>query len=127
MVEVQSYRDLVVWQKAMDLVVMVYAATESFPKNQQYGLTAQVQRSAVSVPSNIAEGRTRHSANDFIYHLNIARGSLAEIETQLTIAHRLDYLSEIDHERLLKHSREIMMMLHGLRTSIEKPKLKPVT
>jgi four helix bundle protein len=81
---VKSYRDLAVWQKAMDVADEVFALTESFPKEQRFILSSQLQRSAISVPSNIAEGRSRHSANDFIYHLNIARGSLAEMETQLT-------------------------------------------
>ncbi len=128
---VQSYRDLIVWQKAMELAVEVFAITNAFPKEQRYVLTSQIQRSAFSIPSNIAEGRSRHSRNDFIYHLNIARGSLAELETQLLIAQRLNYLDPASLTSLLDQSEEITRMLFGLRDSLtpsaKTSNLKPET
>lgn len=93
MSRVRSYRDLVAWQKAMRLVIDVYRCTQSFPKAEIYGLTAQLRRAAVSVPSNIAEGQGRASIGEFKQFLCHARGSLLEIETQLQIAQSLEYLS----------------------------------
>jgi len=87
--QVKSYKDLIVWQKAMDLVEMVYQVTRSFPKDELYGLTNQLRRAAVSVPSNIAEGQAHNSTAEFRNFLSIAHGSLAEVETQLLIAERL--------------------------------------
>jgi len=84
----QSYKELIAWRKAMDLVVEVYRVTRSFPGDELYGLTSQLRRAAVSVPSNIAEGQARYSRREFCHFLTIARGSLAEIETQVRIAAR---------------------------------------
>ncbi|NLN94425.1 MAG: four helix bundle protein [Candidatus Hydrogenedens sp.] len=92
--KINSYKDLQVWQKAMDLVDLIYTATRSFPKDELYGLTNQLRRAAVSVPSNIAEGRSRQSKLEYRQFISIARGSLAEIETQLIIAQRQGYLTE---------------------------------
>jgi four helix bundle protein len=89
----QNYRDLIAWQKAMDLVVAVYRATEQFPKEEIYALTSQIRRAAVSIPSNIAEGQGRGTVNEFTHFLRIAHGSLRELETQLLIAQRLEYLN----------------------------------
>ena len=86
---VHHYSDLIVWQKAMDLVVHVYEVTESFPQREVFGLTNQVRRAAVSIPSNIAEGQGRGTTKDFLHFLAIARGSLQEVETQLLLAYRL--------------------------------------
>ncbi len=119
MLAVQNYRDLLVWQKAMDFSEFVFRITETFPKNQQYVLTAQLQRSVLSVPSNIAEGRSRHSVNDFIYHLNIARGSLAEAETQLMLSHRLGFIDDKVIEQCFNYSEEMTKMLFGLRASLK--------
>jgi len=94
---VKSYKDLIVWQKAMDLVETVYKATKEFPKDELYSLTNQLRRAAVSIPSNIAEGHARNSTAEFKNFLYIAKGSLAEVETQLLIAERLNY---INHEQL---------------------------
>src|SRR6266478_3994026 len=91
MSKVSHFRGLRVWQGAMDLVEAVYRLSEAFPKTEIYGLTAQVRRAAVSVPSNIAEGHTRASTKEYLNHLSIAQASLAEIETQLEIAQRLNY------------------------------------
>lgn len=89
MAEIRSYRDLVVWQKGMDLVEGVYRVTKAFPKDEVYGLTSQIRRAVVSIPSNIAEGQSRMTSGEFIHFLGIARGSLAELETQIILAQRL--------------------------------------
>jgi len=110
----RSYRDLIVWQKAIDFVESIYKSTKNFPNHEQYGLSSQLRRSAVSVPSNIAEGQARQHAKEFQQFLHISLGSLAEVHTQLIIAHRLDYLSE---DRLLEHEaaiKEIRKMLYSL-------------
>lgn len=90
---VRSFRDLRVWQAAVDLVEQVYLLTQQFPKHEMYGLASQMQRAAVSIPSNIAEGHTRTHSKEYLHHLSIARGSLAELQTQLEIALRLKYCS----------------------------------
>lgn len=90
---VKTYKDLVAWQRAMDLVVTVYQLLQHFPKEEKYDLASQIRRSAVSVPSNIAEGQGRGVGNEFAHHLRIAQGSLQELETQLLIAERLGYVS----------------------------------
>ena len=87
-----SFRDLRVWQLSMELVEIIYRLTRNFPKHEIYGLTSQIQRAAVSVPSNIAEGHTREHTKEFLHHLSIAQASLAELDTQLEIAARLNYL-----------------------------------
>jgi four helix bundle protein len=116
---IKSYRDLDVWKKSVLLVTEVYKATANFPKEEIYGLTSQIKRSAVSVPSNIAEGRGKRSTRDFIRFLNISYGSLCELETQLIIANNLALLKETDLDILLNTSGEIARMLNGLITSLE--------
>lgn len=111
---VKSYKDLIVWQKAMDLVTMVYALTRQFPREELYGLTNQVRRAAISVPSNIAEGQARQSTAEFRNFLSIARGSLAEVETQLLIAQRLKYLTQKDLSQVMATHQEISKMLPAL-------------
>lgn len=88
-----GYKDLIAWQKGMDLVATIYDATQSFPSHEQFGLTSQLRRAAVSVPSNIAEGKAHYSNRDFVRFLRHARGSLAEIETQVLIAQQRKYLN----------------------------------
>ena len=95
--KLKSFRDLRVWQLAMELVELIYRVTQSFPKHEVYGLTSQMQRAAVSVPSNLAEGHTREHTKEYLHHLSMAQASLAELETQLEIAARLNYL---DREKL---------------------------
>src|SRR5436305_818343 len=114
----KSYRDLIVWQKAMDLVVEVYRSTGSFPREETYGLTSQVRRAAVSIPSNIAEGQCRHTTKEFLNFLSIAQGSLAEVETQLQIAHRLGYLDTDGTNTLLQRAAEVGRLINGLRNSL---------
>ncbi|MHC4792472.1 MAG: four helix bundle protein [Planctomycetota bacterium] len=127
---IKSYKDLEVWQKAMDLVVMCYEATRDFPKSEVYGLASQLQRAAVSIPANIAEGRERKHSKEFVQHLSIAYSSLAELETHIQIAQRLDYISSDKTDRLLEITAEIGRMVNGLRKSIEErnePGPKPVS
>ena len=115
----QSFRDLVVWQKAMTLVTEVYRATASFPKDELFALTSQLRRAAVSVPSNIAEGQGRLSKREFHYFLGLARGSLMEVETQVQIASNLGYLKAETVSDLLSMSAEVGRVLNGLMTSVK--------
>ncbi len=111
---IRSYRDLEVWQRAMDLAVECSRAAKVFPLDERYGLGAQVKRSAVSVPSNIAEGRGRLGPGGFLNHLSIARGSLFEVETQLLLAKRLSYLDDQAAQDLLKRTTQVNCLLAGL-------------
>lgn len=115
---VRSYRDLQVWQRAMTLVVHCYRHTELFPRSELYGLTGQLRRAAVSIPSNIAEGHERQSPKEFLHHLSIASGSLAELETQIELAMRLNDLVTDDAESLLLECTEVGRMLGGLRKAV---------
>lgn len=117
--EVRHYRDLLVWQKAITWVERVYAITREWPSEEKYGLTSQVRRSAMSVPSNVAEGCARRSSGDFVRFLSIARGSLAEAETQLIIAERLGYIGQAELGTLLEDAAEISRMLAGLINKLE--------
>jgi len=99
---IRSFRDLRVWQAGMDLVEQVYLLTQAFPKHEMYGLASQMQRAAVSIPSNIAEGHTREHLKEYLQHLSIARASLAELETQLEIAARLEYCKPEQLSQLLE-------------------------
>ena len=96
----ESYRDLIAWQRAKSLALDVYLFTRKFPKDEIYGLTSQMRRAAVSVPSNIAEGKGRYSKKEFLQFLYLARGSLLELETQLLIAHDLEYLDAFTFKTL---------------------------
>jgi four helix bundle protein len=116
--EVRSYRDLIVWQKAMDLVEKVYRHTASFPKAEVFGLTNQMRRAAVSIPSNVAEGQGQGSTTSFLHFLALARGSLQELETQILIAGRLRYLSPADVDGLLEASGEVSRVMSGLRSAL---------
>jgi four helix bundle protein len=117
-VEIRSFHDLIVWQKAMDLVVLLYKFTHTFPRDERFGLTSQLRRAAVSVPSNIAEGHCRNSTPQFLNHLSIAQGSLGELETQIILAFRLGYLNTDKQASLLKAAAEIGRLLHGLCSSL---------
>ena len=114
----QHYRDLIAWQKAMDLVTALYDATETFPKRETYSLTDQMRRAAVSIPSNIAEGQAHFSNREFRHFLRHSRGSLAELETQILIAQRRDYLTESQAADLLKRAQEVGRILSGLLNSL---------
>ncbi len=117
---IRSYKDLDVWKKAMDLVVQCYELTRTFPKNEIYGLTSQIQRAAVSIPANIAEGRERQHSKEFIQHLSIAYASLAELETHIQIAERLNYIKQCQSRSILVKTSEVAKMLNGLRKSVQK-------
>lgn len=113
-----KYSDLVVWQKAMELVTEVYKVTATFPVEERFGLSSQARRAAISIPSNIAEGHGRKATGAYINHLSIAYGSLVEFETQIQIAARLDFLPSDQSISLLTETDEIGKMLTGLRKSL---------
>jgi four helix bundle protein len=115
---VKGYQELIAWQKAMDLVVAIYEVTRTFPAIEVYGLTGQIRRAAVSVPSNIAEGQGRASMREFAHHLSIAPGTLCEVETQLHIAQRLRYVDEQAMEQLLASTAEVGHLIQGLSRSL---------
>jgi four helix bundle protein len=115
----ESYRDLKVWQKAIDMVVGCYEISRRFPKDEIYGLTSQLRRAAVSVPVNIAEGYGRGSRKEYLQFLTIAQGSLKEVETHLIIAQRLDYLTQAQLKIALTRSDEIGKMLGSLIRSLK--------
>jgi four helix bundle protein len=117
---VRGYRDLVVWQDSMNLVVAIYRATAAFPKEERYSLVDQLRRAAVSVPSNIAEGHGRSRTGDYLRHLSITVGSLNELETQVQIARRLEYISNNDQQTLLDSCAAIGRMLGGLIRSLRR-------
>lgn len=113
----QNYRDLIVWQKAIDLVTEIYRLTRDFPKEELYGLTSQIRRSSVSIPSNIAEGQARLTPGEFRQALGYARGSYAELDTQLMIAVKLGYLPSA--EPITSRLHEIGRMLNALIASVK--------
>ena len=115
---VRHYTELVAWQRAMDLVVAVYTATDSFPKSEMFGLTNQLRRAAVSVPSNIAEGQGRSTTKDFVHFLHIARSSLQEVETQVFIACRVGFVGDEAKSKLLELTTETFRILCGLIRSL---------
>ena len=112
---VQSYRELIVWQKSMDVVELIYRATKKFPREEIYGLTSQIRRAAVSIPSNIAEGQARNSTAEFKNFLSIAQGSKAEVETQLMIAVRLEYVTQDEARPILRLLEEVSKMTASLQ------------
>ena len=116
----RSYKDLVVWQKAMDLVTSTYRATQKFPKDEVFGLTSQARRAAVSIPSNIAEGQGRLSEKEFRHFLGQARGSLLELETQLQVAENLGYLEQQEIKVVMESCAEVGRVLNGLIASVSK-------
>lgn len=116
----QGYRELGVWQKSMRLVTDIYRATESFPKSEMFGLTSQLKRAVISIPSNIAEGQGRDSTKEFLYHLSVAYGSLMEAETQIQIAMNLSFIDKKDADVLFEQCGEVGRMLNGLTRSLRK-------
>ncbi len=109
---ISSYKDLIVWQKSVELVITIYDLAEKFPREETYGLTQQMKRSAVSIPSNIAEGRFRGTKKDFVQFLRIAYGSGAELETQIEIAKRLPKTKTLDYSKANLLLTEVMKMLN---------------
>ena len=125
---VESYKDLVVWKKSMDLVIEVYALTKKLPKNETYGLMSQMQRAATSIPSNIAEGSKRGHLPEYIQFLLVAYGSGAELETQIEICKRLSLAENIDYNKVDSLLEEVMKMLNVLISTLStrKSALKPI-
>jgi len=119
--KLRSYRDLVAWQKGMDLVVAVHQTTQCFPREEIDGLTSQVRRAAVSIPSNIAEGQSRGSSKDFSRFLRITQGSLQEMETQLLIAERLCFVSSATLAPVMESVAEVGRIVRGLTKSLPDP------
>ena len=116
----KSYRDLVVWQRAMDLVTAFERVTANFPRDEIYSLTSQLSRASASIPSNIAEGQGRFGAAEFRHFLRQANGSLMELETQLFIAERLGYIASEETSKLLNNAAEVGKRLNGLIASLER-------
>ena len=120
MSKVSHFRELHVWQRGMDIVETVYRVSATLPKSELYGLTGQVRRAAVSVPSNIAEGHTRASTKEYLNHVSMAQASLAEVETQMEIASRLGYLASADLSAVLEQAAVLGKQLYALRNALAK-------
>ena len=118
-IKITSFKDLIVWQKAMLLCEIVYLVTQNYPKQEQYGLTSQTRRSCVSIPSNIAEGFLRGHKKEYVHFLRIAFGSGAELETQLLIALKIGCLNQIEFNKANLLLEEIMKMLNKLISKLE--------
>jgi four helix bundle protein len=116
---IRSFKELRVWQGAMDLVESVYRLSKTFPAAENYGLKAQIRRAAVSIPSNIAEGHSRASTKEYLNHLSMAQASLAEVETQLEIAVRLQYLQAEELRAASSGIQTLGRQLHALRNALE--------
>ena len=115
----KRYQDLIVWQKAMELSKAIYNVTKSFPDDERFGLTSQLRRASVSVPSNIAEGQGRLTPGEFKQFLGHARGSVFEVETQIQLAAELDYITQPQVEELLERTSEVSRLLNGLIRSLQ--------
>ena len=115
----KSYKDLIVWQKGVDLSVLVYELTEQFPRDERYALTSQMRRAVVSIPSNIAEGRCRSTKKDFCNFLHIALGSAAELETQIEIARRIKQTASLSYGTIEALLTEVTKMLNSLISKLE--------
>jgi four helix bundle protein len=116
---IKSYRDLEVWQKARKLVKEIYTLSQNFPREEQFGLTSQIRRAAISIPSNIAEGHSRQSTKDYISFISIAIGSVAEVDTQLVLAQDLNYISPQDYSAVESNIHSLQQMLHKLRSALK--------
>jgi four helix bundle protein len=117
---VQHYRQLIVWQKAMSLAKLCYEMTKEFPKSELFGLTSQIRRAGASIPANIAEGHERTHTREYLHHLSVARGSLAELETHMILSSDVKLLKDEELQRCLSLTDEISRMLAALRTSLER-------
>lgn len=115
----QHYRELIVWQKSMALAKLCYQLTKVFPRDELFGMTSQVRRAASSIPANIAEGNARAHTKEYLNHLSIAQGSLAELETHLILSHNVELLKKDDLQNCLSLSAEISRILAGLRKSLQ--------
>ncbi|MDZ4857025.1 MAG: four helix bundle protein [Nitrospirota bacterium] len=118
MKSLSSYRELVVWQKSIDLALRIYTTTRSFPTEEKFGIISQMRRAATSIPANIAEGQARRGTGEFLQSLGIARGSLAELETFLILSGKLEFLTKESSESLSRDCIEINKMLNALIKSL---------
>lgn len=121
-----SYRDLRVWSEAIELVEHVYRVTQEFPKHETFGLTGQMQRAAISVPANIAEGNTREHRKEYLHHVSLAQASLAELETHLEIAARLGYGSSEQIKRLMDKAVSLGKQLYALRNALRRKETEAI-
>ena len=119
MSSVRSYRDLVVWQKAMELAALCYEKTRSFTRTEAFGMTAQIRRSAASVPANIAEGNGREHTGSYIHSLRISQGSLKELETHVLLAETVELMAKADAEQILGKSEEVGKLLRSLIRALQ--------
>jgi four helix bundle protein len=120
---IQSYKDLLIWKKGIDIVVLVYQLISELPKEEIYALSSQIKRTAVSIPSNIAEGYGRHSTQSYIQFIKIARGSLCELETQLLIAEKLNFIKSVDlYSDIMKQITEESKMINSFINKLESSK-----
>jgi len=117
---VRNYRELIAWQKAMELAEEVYRVTKGFPREEAYGLSSQLRRAAVSIPSNIAEGQGRRSTKEFIHFLGMAYGSLQEVETQIILATRIGYCQSTQEAELLERTAEVGKLINGLTKALRR-------
>lgn len=118
--EIRSYRDLEVWQKAIELVKDIYNVTRTFPDEEKFGLTVQIRRASISIASNIAEGHARMSTAEFMRFITIAMGSTAEVETQIILSYELGYISKDTKKKLMSHTDSIGKMLRKLHQSLKR-------
>jgi four helix bundle protein len=123
MEKLKSYKDLQIWKVSMEFVVEIYRLTEKFPNSELYGLTSQIRKSSVSIPSNIAEGSCRKSTREYIQFLYISNGSLSEVETQLEIAQKLGYFTNIEYfNKMIIYMRIMLInLIHSLQVKIKSP------
>lgn len=118
--KIESFRDLIAWQKSMDLVDAIYTLTRAFPRQEMFGLVSQMQRAAVSVPSNLAEGYARRRTGDYIRFVDVSRGSLAELQTQAIISKRQGYITQADLDKLWPMLDEAARILYGLSEALQR-------
>ena len=116
---ISSFRELRVWQLGMDLAERIYILTDSFPKSETYGITSQIRRSAVSIPSNLAEGHGRNSTKEFLQFIAISFGSICELETQILLSYRLKYINKDDLETILALLTETSKTIRGLQKALK--------
>ena len=115
----KSHNDLIVWRKAIELAVEVHRVTTRFPRHELFGLASQLRRAAISIPSNVAEGAARRTTRDLVAFLHVARGSLAEVETQLLLAQQVGYVDESARDALMVHIDEVGRLLNGLISALK--------
>ena len=119
MSKIKNYKQLVVWRKSFELVKLIYQATKRFPKSEMFNLTSQVRRSAVSIPSNIAEGYCRRNIQEYVHFLRIALASAAELETQILLARELGFIKDRGSRKILELLKEVLKMLNSLVTKLK--------